>query len=116
MIAATLHGPNYWSSNHDEKSIEVFVNLEEAIRSMFRREAANGHYELEYTTLDGVKHSTRFPGFEHGTRLECYEVDPEVPPDGLIEEVLTQVHNGAYDWTLTLADDEGQTVVTVARS
>lgn len=115
MIATTLHGPSYWSSNHDETSIEVFAHLGEAITAMFQREAANGHYELPYTTLDGVKHSTRFPTFDE-IRLECYEIDPEVPPEERIEEVLTQVHNGARDWTLTLADDDGQTIVKVARS
>lgn len=128
MIAATLHGPNYESSSPDEKSIEVFTHLEEAIRAMFRREAANGHYELEYITLDGVRHSTRFPTFDEGTRLECYEIDSDVHLDGLsippfeefhaalIEKVLAQVHNGAHDWTLTIADDDGQTIVKVARS
>jgi hypothetical protein len=121
MIAATLSGPNYWAANYDETTIEVFPSLAEAIEALFDRESANGRRHCSYTTLDGREHDVLFPGFDLTTSFTCYEMSDEVTAENFcaddnIEEVLTMVHTSVSDWVLTLANDDGQTVVIVEHS
>jgi hypothetical protein len=120
MIAATLHGPNYFSPNHDETTIEVFASIAEAIEALFERYSSNGKRSCTYNTLDGRRHSVLFPVFGEGTRFECYGIEGLVDR-GIADEVqvmstLAAVHSGVRDWTLTLEYVGEQISVTVVNS
>jgi len=123
MIAATLHGPDYWAPNHDETTIEVFNTLEDVIEALFQRYSANGAYDLHYTTLDGKEHDVRFPTFGAGCALTCYLTDGDHPDRIYTEEgaleVLSAVHGGYWDYIVALdwaREDENQLIVTVLKS
>lgn len=106
MIAATLHGPNYFAANYDAEDIEVFANIGTAIEAVFDRYAANGAIACEVHTLDGHSNATQFPVFGEGHYIECYELsEPADDEDGAehyILEGLTAVHSGICDWRIEL--------------
>lgn len=111
MIAATFAGPNYFTPNHDETSIEVFDNLGDAIEALLDRYKSNGRYPQPVVTLDGTTRSVLFPNVDEDTYFDCYVLSGDVTPDSIhsdedIEEVLTAVHGGVWDWRLVLASDE----------
>lgn len=121
MIAATLHGPNYWAPNHDEHTIEVFENLGAAIEALIERYRSNGQRQCEISYLDGATESSLFPAFEIGTYLQCYTMGTDTLftdfPDlheGVVTEVLAAVHGGHRDWTLFLSTTEGDDPAVVA--
>lgn len=120
MIAATLSGPSYFSPNHDEHNIEVFATLQDVIEALLNRYAANGQYELAYTTLDGVEHSTRFPSFDVGTTFTCYLLGVNYQSPALrqdeVDEVLTAVHNHGWEYTVTLDGQAGIAVAVVEKA
>lgn len=114
MIAATFAGPNYFSPNHDESSIEVHPTLEDVIEALFQRYSSNGRYELHYTTLDGAEHDVAFPGVEEDTSMTCYLTDGDNPDRIFTEagvlEVLSAVHGGHWDYKVTLMHNEQGTL------
>jgi hypothetical protein len=122
MIAATFAGPNYFSPSYDETSIEVFSTLEDVIEALFDRYSSNGKREVAYETLDGRRHSTHFPGVEAGTAFTCFLLSEPVTWDNYadeenIETVMTAVHGGWKDYTVTLVESEqGSLLVTVERA
>jgi hypothetical protein len=120
MIAATLHGPNYFAPNHDEASIEVFASIAEAIEALLERYSASGKRFCTYTTLNGKYHSVLFPVFGEGTSFECYGieglVDRGIPDEVQVMSTLAAVHSGVRDWTLTLEYVGEQISVTVVNS
>lgn len=120
MIAATFHGPNYYSPNNDEDSIEVFKNIGHAIGALFERYEANGHYGLPVKYLSGKHGNVRFPAVTEGHYLRCYKVtdiDDDADADiryhdsdveGQKLEALSRVHLGVADYILTLMPPFGQ--------
>lgn len=121
MIAATFHSPMYSPPNNDESSIEVFPTLKDVIEALFSRYTSNGKYEQHYTTLDGKEHDAAFPNVEAGTYLTCYLTDGDHPDrifteDGVME-VLSAVHGGHWDYTVSLVESEqGSLVCQVERA
>lgn len=115
MIAAVLTGPNYWAPNHDEHSIEVFANFGDAIEALIDRHRSNGRYEQHIDRLDGTQDAALFPAFDTGTGFECYILpdgdDTHPHSDEWVEEALTAVHGGCFDWRLTLTGDDGDDAV-----
>lgn len=119
MLAVTLHGPNYFAPNHDDNSIELFDNLQDAIEAMLHRYAANGASTCYVEYISGKHEDVFFPAFEHGHYFQCYELTcSETRPltEESIEEALTAVHNGVCEWYLSLADIDGNTVVVVSNT
>jgi hypothetical protein len=121
MIAATFHGPNHFLPNHDESTIEVFENIGHAISALFDRYESHGDRNLEVRYLNGGKWRVPFPHVEKGDSFECYKIeslDGSVPPgDDAIEEALTGVHTGLWDYRLVLrlADDRSVYVTVEKR-
>ena len=117
MIAATLHGPNYWAPNHDEHTIEVFENLGAAIEALIERYRSNGQRQCEISYLDGTTESSLFPAFEIGTYLQCYTIEGHVdriPDEVQVMNTLSAVHGGYRDWALFLSTAEGDDLAVVA--
>lgn len=113
MIAATFHGPNYEASVNDESTIEVFHSLGHAMSALFDRYDSNGARSLEVHYLNGFIDSTFFPCVTEGHYLQCYlvnEPDEDMQDEGVILNVLTAVHMGAWDYTLTLVPPFGDRV------
>jgi hypothetical protein len=105
MIAATFHGPNHFVPNYDESTIEVFENIGHAIAVLFDRYDTKGERYLPVRYLDGNRGDIPFDHIELGDSFECYKVPDdfmEQPGDGLIEEALTAVHTGLWDYRLVL--------------
>lgn len=117
MIAAILSGPNYFSPNHDESTIEVHDNLEEVIDALLQRYDSSGMSDFTYTTLDGKEHTARFPSFDVGTRFTCYQVSVNFQSPALkaeaLEEALTDVHMGLWCYTVRLDNESGIAVAVV---
>lgn len=109
MIAATLHGPSYFSPNHDETSIELFPTLGDAIAALIDRYHSNGRRHCPVATLDGHDWELLFPAFDEGTGFACYRAAgfDDLPREELdTEQILTAVHGGHHDFTLTLTTTE----------
>lgn len=109
MIAATLDGPNYpWTPNNDERSIEVFADLESAIVALLERHHSGGRTSLSYDTLDGGHHVGLFPVLGEFTEFTCYSVagalDGE-PTEEQVMDALTDIHSKVWTWRLTLLHD-----------
>lgn len=109
MIAATLHGPNYFAPNHDEHSIEVFTHLGEAIEALLSRYNGGNYSSHHVEYLDGSSEDVLFPAFGEGTRFEVYGMNTETlatdypeTHEGIVTETLSAVHLGVRDYTLTL--------------
>lgn len=122
MIAATLHGPNFWAPNYDFDTIEVFPSLEEVIEALFDRYSSNGQRDCKAEYLDGHFSNLLYPTFGAGTYFTCYllpDVDEEDEDavEGRRLEAHTAVHGGWRDYTVTLVEsEEGSLVVTVERA
>ena len=122
MIAATLHGPNYFSPNYDFDTIEVFPSLEEVVQALFERYSSNGRHQCEATYLDGHTESALYPAFG-GAYFVCYLLTQEAGSHELTEgmrmEAHTAVHGGWRDYTVALdwaREDEDKLIVTVDRA
>lgn len=126
MIAATFHGPNYWSPNHDESTIEVFESMGHAMAALFERYDAHGKRPLPVRYLDGNHGNIRFPNVEYGTGMDCYAIDSDLPPLGqpidgaAVLDALSDVHMNIWDYRLTLMppfgrETSGSVAVSVAR-
>jgi hypothetical protein len=106
MIAATFHGPNHFLPNHDESTIEVFENIGHAISALFDRYDSKGEHPLPVRYLDGNHGDIPFRFVEEGDSFECYTVnslDGSTPPgDEAIEDVLTAVLVGVWNYRLSL--------------
>lgn len=119
MIAATLSGPSYaWRPNHDERSIEVFATLEDAIVAMTERYYANGRTSMSYQNLDGSNCIALFPAYGEGTEFTCYSVAGALdgkPTEEQVMDALTDVHSLVWTWKLTLArfEESGRISVMV---
>lgn len=121
MIAATLHGPNYWAPSYDFDTIEVFDSLEQVIEALFDRYSSNGRRHCDAKFLDGHTTSTLYPGFDPGTSFTCYLLTQEEGTTDLTEDMVMQahtaVHGGWKDYTVTLVNsDEGELSVKVERA
>ena len=122
MIAATFHGPNYFTPNNDESSIEVHDTLEDVIEALFDRYSSNGRRHVSYTMLDGKHYDVLFPGVEAGTYFTCFLLSEHVTRDTIhsdedIEEVMTAVHGGHWDYTVSLVEaEQGSLVCQVERA
>jgi hypothetical protein len=124
MIVATFHGPNHFVPNYDESTIEVFDNIGHAISALFDRYDAKGERTLLVRYLNGGKWRVPFPHIELGDYFECYKIDGldgSTPPgDDAIEDALTAVHAGLWDYKLRLMrpfnfpGDEPESKVAVA--
>ena len=120
MIAATFNGPNHWSPNHDESTIEVFENIGHAISALFDRHEDKGSRPNPVRYLDGNHGNIIFRGIEQGDGFECYRInalDGSVPPgEEAIEDALTAVHAGLWDYRLVLRRaDDASVYVTVEK-
>jgi hypothetical protein len=117
MIAATLAGPNYASPpNNDERSIEVFADLESAIVALLERHHSGGRTSQSYTLLDGDHCIALFPTFGEGTEFTCYTVGGMLagrPTEEQVLDALTDVHSNVWTWKLTLVRADGKMTVTV---
>lgn len=109
MIVATFHGPNHFRPNHDESTIEVFENIGHAMSTLFDRYDAHGEQAMPVLYLNGGKWRVPFPHIELGDYFECYKVEAkaihhEYPAiaDEQVQEVLTAVHAGLWDYRLKL--------------
>jgi len=106
MIVATFHGPNHFKPNHDESTIEVFENIGHAISALFDRYDTGRQFPVPVRYLDGNKANTIFPFTELGDGFDCYRIntlDGSTPPgDDAIEDALSAVHVGVWDYRLTL--------------
>lgn len=119
MIAATFRGAHYSPPNYDFDTIAVFHSLEDAIEALFERYTANGQHTITTTYLDGHIEGTLWPTVGVGDLFTCYlmpEVDDHNDPEeveGARLEVHTAVHGGWRDYTLMLADRDGDVIVEV---
>lgn len=118
MIAATLTGPNYqFLPSHDERTIEVFDTLEDAIVALIERYHANGRTSMSYQYLDGSNCIALFPAFGEDTSFTCYSVAGALegkPTEEQVMDALTDVHSLVWTWKLTLVGaGDGQVAVTV---
>ena len=127
MIAATFHGPNYYSPNDDESSIEVFDSLGHAMSALFDRYDKGDRENLPVRYLNGNFGATLFPVVTKGHYLRCYRLDWDLPaqengplPEDVVLDVLSAVHYGVADYVLTLTnpfgtESEDTVAVTVSR-
>jgi hypothetical protein len=107
MIAATLHGPGYTLPNYNERTIEVFPDLESVIVALIERHHTEGRTAMNYRLLDGRNCVGQWPGVLAGTYFECYEVAGPLgdapPTEDQVMDALTDIHSGVWTWRLTLA-------------
>lgn len=103
MIAATFHGPNHFVPDYLVSTIEVFENVGHAMSALFDRYEAHGTKPLPVTYLDGLYGDIQFKDVELGDSFECYQIGDDWHPDPMaIEDVLTAVHAGVWDYKLRL--------------
>ena len=106
MIVATFHGPHHFLPSHDESTIEVFENIGHAISALFDRYDKGRAWPQPVTYLNGNHGDILFPFTDLGDYFNCYRLDSldgSTPPgDGAIEDALTAVHGGLWDYKLTL--------------
>ena len=105
MIAATFHGPNHFVPNYDESSIEVFENVGHAMSALFDRYESRGVGNLPVLYLNGGTWRIPFPHVELGDSFEVYNlsVNRHAPLwEEAVEDALTAVHAGLWDYRLRL--------------
>lgn len=109
MIAATLElAGRPFPINHDERSIEVFDHIGDAMVAMLERHHTGGRTALNYQLLDGSPCIGQFHDFTPGTEFTCYEVAGPLygaPTEDQVMDALTDVHSGVWTWKLTLTTD-----------
>jgi hypothetical protein len=120
MIACTFHGPNHFVPNHDESTIEVFENMGHAISALFDRYDAQGERPLPVRYLDGMHGDIPFRFVELGDSFECYKLPTNWQSPILraeaIENTLTAVHVGVWDYRLMLMRPFGTATTGVSVS
>lgn len=103
MIVATFHGPNHFVPNYDETTIEVFENVGHALSALFDRYDSHGEENLPVHYLNGSTWRIPFPHVELGDSFEVYNVSPlPVLSERVVEDALTAVHAGLWDYKLRL--------------
>jgi hypothetical protein len=106
MIAATFHGQNHFVPNYYEGNIEVFTNIGHALSALFDRYDTKGKRALPVIYLDGLYGDIPFPDVELGDSFEVYNLSDSWQSGPLraetVEDVLTAVHAGLWDYKLRL--------------
>jgi hypothetical protein len=106
-VVATLHGPNYFTPNHDFGSIEVHASVQAAAESLLYRRQTHGARPATVEFLDGTIRTDYYPTME-GCYLKVWRPYWNEDRDVFAQEAHTLIHNtDRADYYVYLVEHSG---------